>query len=200
MSFIPIIRIMAKILKIGPKEFEKIVQGKISSFVAKKITAAKLAYSPLNPEERDDLILKIVEILADDSIPFSGAHRKKQWQKGWNETLHEYKKKPEDELLVPKHFYKYTVGRIRGDFVKLSSKNFELNISDAIIYWVIEKYLRGARDVFDFGCGTGHNLLKIREINKTANITGLDWVSSSQKTVQLIAKNTNDKKNVCKKV
>jgi len=196
---------MARVMKkIGVKEFEKIIGSKISNFIAKKINKAKLVYSPLTTKERDGVILKITNILLDNSIPFSGEHRKNQWEKGWEENLLEYKKEQNSISLVPKYYYKYKdskykIGKINGEFFKFISPNFDFETAGIIVYWAIETYLKNVTNIFDFGCGTGHNLLKMREVNKTANITGLDWVSSSQKTVRQIAKNYNDKKMFARK-
>jgi trans-aconitate methyltransferase len=54
------------------------------------------------------------------------------------------------------------------------------------------KYLRDSENIYEFGCGTGHNLLRIRKINNRAVLTGLDWAKSSQKLIEEIARKTND--------
>jgi hypothetical protein len=49
-------------------------------------------------------------------------------------------------------------------------------------------------NLYEFGCGTGNNLVKIREFNNNLELYGLDWVESSQKIINLIAKETKDNK------
>ncbi len=36
----------------------------------------------------------------------------------------------------------------------------------------------------EFGCGTGHNLWRIKEVNKNATLVGCDWTKSSNKIVE----------------
>ena len=169
------------------------VGEKISDFLAKKINKAGLFYSPLKNKERDAIILKIVSVLLDDSIPFSGKHRFKQWEKGWGENFEEYLKNKDEKSLVPKYYGKYDVVRVNGQFVKVGSPNFEFNMTSMLTYYVTDKYLRSQKNLYEFGCGPGHNLLKLREVNSKANIYGLDWVKSSQKSVKEIAKRQMDK-------
>ncbi len=59
-------------------------------------------------------------------------------------------------------------------------------------YWIFEKYLKDFPTIYEFGCGTGHNLLRLRELNKKAILWGLDWAKSSQKLINGVAKALND--------
>jgi hypothetical protein len=129
----------------------------------------------------------------DDSIPFSGEHRFKQWEKGWGENYKAYLKNKDDSLLIPKYYGKYEIVRINGEFVRAISPSFESNMISIIVYWAVDKYLKSIKNIFEFGCGPGHNLLKIRELYPNTEIWGLDWVTSSQNTVKQIAKKHNDK-------
>src|SRR3989344_229800 len=126
--------------KITEKEFGKMLNSKISPLVAKKIIEAKLVYSAIDSKKRDEVILKIVSVLRDDSIPFSGKHRFNQWEKGWRENLDEYIKNQDDKLLTPKYYGKYDIVRVNGNFVKAISPNFEANMISIIVYFVIDKY------------------------------------------------------------
>ena len=169
------------------------LKDKVSSFVAKKIKDAKLVYETMDAKEKDQVILKIVSVLLDDSIPFSGEHRFKQWEKGWKENFDGYKDNMDDKFLIPKYYGKYKTVRVNGEFVKAISPEFESNMISIIVYWAVDKYLKSVNNIFEFGCGPGHNLLKIRDLYKDKTIWGLDWVVSSQNTVREIAKNHNDK-------
>lgn len=131
-----------------------------------------MKYKLLNKKEEEKVIIQILETLLDSSIPFSGAHRRKQWQKGWGENL-----KSGNE--IPKYFGKYKVQRLNGKFVKGLSKNYEVEMLYSIVDKLAKKYLSKAHDVYEFGCGTGHNLSRIKAVNPTAKIHGFDWVKSS---------------------
>ncbi len=73
-------------------------------------------------------------------------------------------------------------------------KNFEVNMLAILEYWLFEKYLKEFSKIYEFGCGTGHNLIRLREVNKTAELWGLDWTKSSPKIIRDIAKTSEDRK------
>ncbi len=137
----------------------------------------KMKYKLLNKKEEDAVVIKIMETLLDPSLPYSGAHRKQQWEKGWGENL-----KSGD--ITPKYFGKYKVNRINQKFVIGSHKNFEKHMLYGIIKELAYRHLAKAKDIYEFGCGTGHNLLQIQKINPTAKLHGFDWTKSSNKIVK----------------
>ena len=70
-----------------------------------------MKYRLLNKKENDQVIIEIMEVLLDPSLPFSGAHRRQQWEKGWGENL-----KAGDH--IPRYFGKHKVNRINQKFIK----------------------------------------------------------------------------------
>lgn len=131
----------------------------------------------LNKKEEELAIIHILETLLDDSIPFSGAHRKKQWEKGWAENL-------ESGNGVPKYFGKYKIQRLNGRFVQGLSPDYERQMLYTIVDRLAKKYLSKSHRIVEFGCGTGHNLWRMKEINPTAHLAGCDWTKSGVKMVR----------------
>jgi hypothetical protein len=127
----------------------------------------------LTPEERETAIIKILDTLLDKSIPFSGVHRHEQWEKGWDENI-----KSGD--IKPKYFDKYPITRYNGEFVIGQDEQTSLY---SIIDEVYEKYLADKLLICEFGCGTGHNLVHMREKDPKKRFIGLDWTRSSNKLV-----------------
>lgn len=134
----------------------------------------------LSKKEEEQAIIQILEVLLDKSLPYSGAHRRKQWEKGWGENL-------ESGNITPKYFGKYPVQRLNGRLVKgMDEKESLYSIVDKLA----KKYLSKAEYVVEFGCGTGHNLLRVKKFNKNAEVfCGCDWVESSQKLVDKLGDN-----------
>jgi len=134
-----------------------------------------MKYRLLNKKEEDEVIIKILDTLLDPSLPFSGSHRKAQWEKGWSENL-----KSGD--LIPKYF-KYNIFRINQRFVTSDDKKFEQKSLYSIVDEMYWKYLSEAKDIYEFGCGTGHNLKHLQKISK-AKLHGFDWTQSSNKIIK----------------
>jgi hypothetical protein len=53
--------------------------------------------------------------------------------------------------------------------------------------YVFDKYFRDLLAVYEFGCGTGHNLFRVRDVNHRAELVGLDWAASAVIFVNLLA-------------
>ncbi len=135
-----------------------------------------MKYRLLSKDEEERAIIQIMEVLLDKSVPFSGSHRRKQWEKGWAENL-------ESGDGTPKYFGKHKVNRLNGKLVIGKSKNYEQEMLYTIVDSLAKKYLSKTQDIYEFGCGTGHNLWRIKKINPKAHLIGLDWTKSSNKMV-----------------
>ena len=67
--------------------------------------------------------------------------------------------------------------------MKVLAPGFEYNMLVVIEQWLFEKYLSDVESIYEFGCGTGHNLLRAREANPHAKLFGLDWTEASQNII-----------------
>lgn len=133
-----------------------------------------MKYKLLNKKEEEETIIKILDTILDPSLPFSGKHRLSQWEKGWGENA-----KTGD--ITPKYFGKYKVNRLNGKFVWGLSENYEQEMLYTLVDSLAKKYLTNCVNVCEFGCGTGHNLHRIKKLIPKVNPIGLDWAKSSQK-------------------
>lgn len=175
--------------QLTPADFAQALGEPISDALAQKISDYGFDYLELTRDERDECIRVIVDKLLDPRIDRSGGHRLELWEKGWGENLEMFKEGiGGKEALVPKYFDKYDVVRWKQEFVKVLKPDFEYQMLAMIEYWLFEKYLKDARDIYEFGCGTGHNLLRAREVNAQAKLTGLDWATASQRIIAQLVK------------
>lgn len=175
-------------------DLEKAWGEKLSPFIKEKISKFDLKYRNLTKQERDEAIKKIIDFLLADFVVFAGEHRYDQWEKGWSENLNDFKKTGKIASIIPRYFGKYPINRFCQEFIYALNKNFEVEMLSVLQYWIFEKYLKNFPTVYEFGCGTGHNLLRLREVNKEATLWGLDWAKSSQKIIAGISKVLGDKK------
>lgn len=136
-----------------------------------------MKYKTLNKKQEEQAIIQMLEVILDKSVPFSGAHRKKQWEKGWGENL-------ESGNMVPKYFGKYKVNRLNGKLVIGKSKNYEQEMLYTLVDSLAKKYLAKKSKIIEYGCGTGHNLWRVKAINSKAELWGADWTKSSNKMVE----------------
>lgn len=188
-----------QIMKLGSVQIGRLFGDKISSYLKHKIDKYNLTYSKFDTKEKDLFMRRIVDVLLDKNITKTGKHRLSQWENGWRQNLREIQKDNNLESIEPRYFGKYSAVRINRELAKPLSKNFERNTLSVIQNWLFDKYLRNVDNVYEFGCGTGRNLLLVRDVNPKAELWGLDWTSSSQKIIRKLAKEGFDDKLFAKK-
>jgi hypothetical protein len=177
------------------QDFEDAFEEKLSPYVAERIGKYSFQYAEITPEENEKLLIKIVETLLNPNIIQSGEHRLDQWEAGWGENLDLFLKNPGNiDLIIPKYFNKYGAVRWRGRFIRPISEKFEFHTLAIIIDWLFDKYVRDVSAIYEFGCGTGHNLLRVRGVNTNASLCGLDWAESSQNIINRMALHKIDNK------
>lgn len=60
-----------------------------------------------------------------------------------------------------------------------------------LLQYVFEKFVTPDGPLYEFGCGTGHNLIRARQMYPELELVGLDWAKSSQEILSQYA-NSND--------
>ena len=70
--------------------------------------------------------------------------------------------------------------------------NFEIKLVSLFQYALFNKYFKNEKVIYEFGAGTGHNLLRLREINKKAKLYSFEWTNSGVKLINLVADFLND--------
>lgn len=177
-------------LTLEKKDFEAALGESLSDTFGGKIASYHFLYEMMSPRERDAVILRILEVLNSDLMR-AGEHRLQQWESGWAENAAAVVAGSPD-ALIPRYFGKYPVVRWRQEFIKPISPHFEYHMLAAIQDWIFESYLKDVDAIYEFGCGTGHNLARAREVNARAMLYGLDWAMSSQEVIALTAKQDKD--------
>lgn len=136
-----------------------------------------MRHRPLTKQEEEQAFIAILDVLLDKSLPFSGKHRKRQWERGWAENLRKGD-------IVPRYFGKHGIQRRNGRLVMALDGEYERDMLYSLVDSLARKYMSKASDVYEFGCGTGHNLLRVRKANRDAVLHGLDWTESSGEIVK----------------
>lgn len=177
-----------------PSDFELFFQESLNLCVGDRIKKYDLRYLDVIPEERDKCLKNIISVLLRENIECCGEHRHKQWEKGWKENLDEFLKTNASDAIRPRYFGKYEINRLKQKFIRAVSPNFEYNMLGVILDWLFDKYLKDYENVYEFGCGTGHNLVRLRSFNTNANLWGIDWAESSQSIINRYAVINSDKR------
>ena len=174
-------------------EIENLWQFKASARFASDFKATDLSYSEISKSANNEAILRVLNALNSDLIQV-GAHRSGDWEKGWQENYENYKQSKNLSDVIPKYFNKIPLIRWKQEWIQPNSPTMEYDMLGLIVNFITDSYLEDFSNVYEFGCGTGHNLLRIRNRMQDVNLIGLDWATSSQALIRQVAVDTSDPK------
>jgi len=139
--------------------------------------------------ERDNIILNVLNKIDSDTQFVGSPRRKTIWEKGWNENLSDFIDNDYDlNKLVPKYYRPNQLIRLNQNYIITMNPNFETAYFEVFKCWLFEKYLGNYDSIYEFGCGTGVNLVALAKLYPQKKLYGLDFVSSSVKLVNKIGK------------
>ncbi|MFA6310339.1 MAG: class I SAM-dependent methyltransferase [Sterolibacterium sp.] len=150
------------------------------------------SYRVLAGAERDALILEALKKNELDRQEIGAAERRNVWQEGWNQNLQEFVSGGHDlRSLVPKFIRPGRPIRLNREYVVPVNPMFELDYFRVFREWLFRTYFGRAKSVYEFGCGTGFNLVELARLYPETQLYGLDFVPASSDLVNQIAKAYN---------
>lgn len=153
------------------------------------IKALDFGHRKLTNKERDQLLIKTLKKIDYSELSVAGPHRKSDWEDGWKENLDDFIKSGFDlKSLVPKYHNKNLPVRLNRDFILPVSPDFVASVTHVFRSWLFQKYFQDIDSIYEFGCGTAHNLAYLASLYPQKKLYGFDWASSSQQIIQLLEK------------
>jgi len=161
------------------------IRGKCINLINKKV----FNYRVIDGIKRDELILNILKRIDIDQQKIASAGRQEVWNKGWQENLDEFINSNYDlNMLIPKFFRSNQPVRYNSNYIQPLNSNFELDYYSVFREWLFKSYFSEYTNIYEFGCGTGFNLVVLAQLFPDKKLYGLDFVPSSSKLVNEIAK------------
>lgn len=160
--------------------------NELSKQIKDRISELDFRYEYMSETESNDIILKVLKRI--DSGTLSKTGNKDVWEKGWSENLEMIKKTNDISSLIPKYTNSSRVCRFNGKYIKTVNTNFEFNVLEIFRMWA-SQYLISCESIFEFGSGSGQNLISLVKLFPNKVIHGLDWTKTSVEIINEI----NDK-------
>jgi len=158
------------------------------------IARKDFSYEVLEGSKRDEVMLEVLKKLESDSQVIGAKERQEAWNNGWNENLQDFINSGYDlQKLVPKFIRSNKIVRYKQDYICPANPDFELDYYSIFRKWLFARYFREFSDIYEFGCGTGFNLVALSQLYSEKNLYGTDFVKSSVDLVNAIAKAHNIK-------
>lgn len=186
---------MEKIHSFGLKDFADFfgtTADDIPEVCRKIIKTSDFRYRRVSAQKQAQLIHEINKRIDGNYFFTAGKNAKSVWQKRWSDQFKDFVASGfRKETLVPEYVKKpvsETYCRFHNSFIQPLSENFELNWKRVFKYWLFGKYLKNADNIYEFGGGTGVNVPILAHLFPQKKLHCSDWVTSSKKIVDLMAK------------
>jgi len=145
-------------------------------------------YRTLNGLERDEVLLKVFRQVDSGTLTVAGKQGKGRWERGWSENLDAFVNSNGDVAsLVPKYIRPAQPVRLLQNYVLPLRSEFELRWYHVFRTWLFRQYLTGFDVIYEFGCGSGHNLAALAQMFPQTRLVGLDWAAASRDIVNAMA-------------
>jgi len=146
----------------------------------------------LERDERDAAILSILQKI--DGFTKVGEHRSGVWSDSWERVRKQYILSGcKIEALDPPFMGSTPIIRLNGDYAIPKDPAFEHHWFRVYRNWLFKKFLNDEKinKVFEFGCGSGFNLVRIAQLYPHKDLIGLDWALPAVDLVNQVAKDHN---------
>jgi hypothetical protein len=177
-------------LKLTVEDFASLMGAKVSDLdpeIRKEIESLDLSYARLAPSERDAVILGILTRTNSPTLAIAGREDKSRWHDRWQQNLNRFKQADYAlAALAPEYVKAGAVIRLNGDYAKPFDPHFEENYYRVFRQWLFGTYLANVPAVYEFGSGTGHNLVALAGMFPECELHGFEWVSPPVRILQLL--------------
>ena len=166
-----------------------IAQGALPKACIDAIERADLRYERPDKRARDEMLLRALKYIDSDKPTVVGQHRSDIWESCWSENLQRFRDAGLHlESLVPSFVTPGLPVRIDRDYAVPASPRCELSVLEVCRAFLFDRYFADVDSVYEFGCGSGFNLVALASQFPGKKLYGLDWSKSSNETVNLIGK------------
>lgn len=174
----------ARIFGIAESELPKVCRD--------AIVGADLKFERPAAAARDDIVLRVLKYLDSDKPTVVGQHRSEVWESCWSDSLQRFRDAGlRPEALVPHFITPGLPVRLDRDYAIPASPRYELTVLEVCRAFLFDRYFRNLGSVYEFGCGSGFNLVALASQLPGKKMYGLDWSRSANETVELIRKSLN---------
>lgn len=165
-------------MKLGVGDFEEILGSQLSVESQKFVEETNFQYEPANSEQINAGLIKFVNFLLDYKKE-SGPEYHEIWERGWQENLNSYSDSGQLNDLIPKFVRKKDLIRFRGGWISPEDPEFETNFVTVLRDTVFKNNFMDAASIWEFGSGTGLNLVHLSKILPKKQLFGCDWAMPS---------------------
>lgn len=177
-------------MKLTRKEFANsfgIQDSEMTTKALQLIMELDFEISEIVGKAKDDLLIQIVDRIRGDEQVIASPIRKEIWQKGWAENLQLFiESGGAHSTLIPKFVRSGLPVRWFGKYYDTHDKNFEMNYITVLREYLFEFYFNDIATLYEFGAGTGFNLVHASKSLPNVKLVGTDFVPSAVELINRV--------------
>jgi hypothetical protein len=137
-------------------------------------------YEFINGEALDTLVSELLDRIRRKEFSIVVPGDKSRWVRGWGENLDQFiASEGKLDSLAPKYVRPNMPVRLFRRLVQPVEPNFEQNWRRVYQEWLFQTYFTDAKQIFEFGCGSGIHVSVLADMFPDKKIVGLDWAEPS---------------------
>ena len=145
-------------------------------------------FVPVEQGEKESIVLKILKNLDSKRFSVVGPERYEIWNSAWEKTSRQFSHANHaGRSLTPDFLDAHPVVRLNRKFIRPFDPSFEGNVFSVLRHWLYQQYFPSIQTIYEFGCGSGFNLVALAKMFPDKTLFGLDWAKSSVELVNKIA-------------
>ena len=161
----------------------------LSDVTLKEINKHNFNYKRVTGDALEKLILQILKKIESDNQVVAEKKRADVWETGWNESLNQYLEGEFDNDIVrPKFIRKHLPLRWNQSYIIAEDPWFEMNFVEVMKTHIFQHYFSDIDSIFEFGSGTGHNLVTADNVLNNVELIGTDFAPSAVNLINEIGK------------
>lgn len=154
--------------------------------VLKSVNNLNLSYHDISQSEFEHEILAAIKRIQADTQIVGTPERTEVWERGWGENWQDFADSLDIADLMPKYFRPDITFRWQGHLVKSPNPRFEYDLGNILKQCLYELYASDVSDIYEFGCGTGYNLLQMGQMFPEKHLHGFDLTESSIRILSVL--------------
>ena len=152
----------------------------LSPALRDRIAAHDFRHRVLDDAAQLALAEDIVARVDAGTFSVAGPDAKARWDHGWGENLAALRASAGDPgALRPRYIRDAQPVRLFRRWAVPADAAFEARWYEVFRDWLATTYLADADAIFEFGCGSGHNVAAFAERFPEKRLVGLDWTAAS---------------------
>lgn len=151
-----------------------------------KLNNFDLSYEELNDLDQQREIIKQLIRNKEDKVVVGTDERSSVWENGWSENLCDLQRSKSIESLMPKYFRRGQPFRLFQKFIHSDNYKLDYEFGRVLKSCLFEYYFKPFDNVYEFGCGTGFNLVEIAEMFPDKQLFGLDFTKASGEILKIL--------------